>query len=125
MDDGGVAASLSLLQSSGRLRADDQRKSEDRKNSNRGGRLRIGEGEENMLGFFFCVFGSSPQNYINDPPYPLSFQPIFIGKSLFKPPNWSLNFLFFVNFDFSCFFLYFLKMSKININSMRKIMILK
>jgi len=35
--------------------------------------------------------------------------------------TWSLNFFLFVNFDFSYFFLYFLKTSNINIGSMRKI----
>jgi len=35
--------------------------------------------------------------------------------------TWSLNFFLFVNFDFSYFFLYFLKTSNINIGLMRKI----
>jgi len=35
--------------------------------------------------------------------------------------TWSLNFCLFVNFDFSYFFVFFLKTSDINIDSMRKI----
>ena len=66
-------------------------------------------GEEENFRFFRVFFPLCclPPKLQNRPPSPLSFQPIFIGKSLFKPPNWSLNFFFFVNFGFSCFFLYF------------------
>jgi hypothetical protein len=39
---------------------------------------------------------------------------------LLRPQNWFLN-SFFVNFDFSYFFVFFLKTSNINIDSMRKI----
>jgi hypothetical protein len=41
------------------------------------------------------------------PPLSLSFGPIFIGKMLFGPQNWSLNFFSFVNFDFFDFFIFF------------------
>ena len=41
----------------------------------------------------------------------LTLPPIFKipytwAKILFGPPNWSLNFFFFVTFDFSCFFVF-------------------
>jgi hypothetical protein len=39
---------------------------------------------------------------------------------LLGPQNWFLN-SFFINFDFSYFFVFFLKTSNINIYSMRKI----
>jgi hypothetical protein len=68
------------------------------------------------LGFPFFLYFSFKIS-----PLVLSCGPIFIGKILLGPQNWSLNFPFFVNFDFSCFFLYFLKTSNINIDSMRKI----
>jgi hypothetical protein len=44
-----------------------------------------------FLGFPFFVLPLP--NYKMTPP-PLSFQPIFIGKILFRLQNWSLNFLF-------------------------------
>ena len=53
------------------------------------------------LGFFFCFFVFS----FKIAPSPcVSCGPIFIGKMLFGPQNRSLNFSFFVNFDFSCIF---------------------
>ena len=65
-----------------------------------GGLVLVGGEKIRLLGFLFCV--PSPQNYQMPPlPFSLSFQPIFIGEILFKPPNWSLN-LFFL-----FFFLYF------------------
>ena len=65
--------------------------------------------EEIDLGFFFfCFF-----NF---------FLLIFIGKMLLGPQNWSSPFFFFFFCKFwNICFLYFLKMSNININSMRKI----
>ena len=82
---------------------------------------KIGLGK--ILGFFVvCV--ASPL-IAKLPPLSLSFGPIFIGKMLFGPQNWSLNFLSFVNFDFFIF-LYFLKTSNINVDlNEEKSMILK
>jgi hypothetical protein len=66
--------------------------------------------EKSFLGFlFFCVV--SPSNIQNS---------LYIGKILFGPQNWFLNFFFFVNLIFLNFFV-FLKTSNINIDSMRKI----
>jgi len=52
---------------------------------------------------FLCVFLSK----LPPPTFCVSCGPIFIGKMLLGPQNWFLNFPFFVNFDFSCFFLVF------------------
>jgi hypothetical protein len=54
-----------------------------------------------FLGFSFCVVSPNVQNY---PLLFVSCGPIFLGKMLLEPQNWSLNFPFFVNFDFSCIF---------------------
>jgi hypothetical protein len=56
------------------------------------------------LGFFFFFLLSPLFNFKIAPPLCVSCGPIFIGKMLFGPQNWSLNFPFFINFDFSCFF---------------------
>ena len=55
------------------------------------------------------------------PPLNVSLRPVFIGKMLLGFSTWSLNFLLFVNFDFSYFFCIFLKTSNINVDSMKKI----
>jgi len=47
--------------------------------------------------FFFNVSKLPPSSCV-------SCGPIFIGKMLLGPQNWSLNFSFFQNFDFSCIF---------------------
>ena len=65
-----------------------------------------GEGLSGYSGFrfrfFFFVFLFF---LLKLPPSPcVSCGPIFIGKMLFGPQNRSLNFSFFVNFDFSCIF---------------------
>jgi hypothetical protein len=57
------------------------------------------EGEERVLIFrVFCVL-SIVQNC--QLPLCVSCGPIFIGKMLLGPQNWSLNFFFFCKFDFS------------------------
>jgi hypothetical protein len=48
---------------------------------------------------------------------------LYIGKILFGPQNWFLNFLFFKKIWFSLIFFVFLKTSNINVDSMRKIKI--
>jgi len=59
-----------------------------------------------FLGFFlFC--GVSPNYKMLPPPPFVCWRLLFIGKMLLGPQNWSLNFLFFVNFDFSYFFVFF------------------
>ena len=59
--------------------------------------------------FFFCV----------DSPFKILYT---WAKILFVPPNWSLNFLFFVKFDFSCFFfVFFWKRAISTSTQMRKI----
>ena len=75
--------------------------------------------ELSFLGFLFFVL--PPPNVQNCPLCILSCGPIFIGKILFGPQNWSLNFLcffIFINFDFSC--ICFLKTSNINVDSNEK-----
>jgi hypothetical protein len=68
--------------------------------------------------FLCCLF---LQIKISPPPFCLSYGPVFIGKMLHGSQNWSLNFLsFFVNWFF-LIFLYFLKTSNINVDSMKKI----
>jgi hypothetical protein len=92
---------------------------ERRKNKSEGAAAALGEGEERakfFRVFLFCV--ASPLIAKFPPPNVLSCGPIFIGKILLEPQNWSLNF-FFVNFDFS-YFLYFLKTSNINVDSNEK-----
>ena len=41
------------------------------------------------------------------PPLKNQFSMVFIGKLLLGFSTWSLNFFLFVNFDFSCFFVFF------------------
>jgi len=55
------------------------------------------------------------------PPLSVLRGPGFIGKNVARFPNLVPQLLSFCKFDFSYFFLYFLKMSNINVDSMRKI----
>ena len=72
-----------------------------------------------LLGFLFCV--PSPQNYQMNPFLNVLRNPVFIGKMLLGFSTWSLNFFLFVNLIFFLIFLYFLKTSNINVDSIRKI----
>jgi hypothetical protein len=83
---------------------------------------RLQEKGEGLSGFRFRFFFCFCFFSFKIAPSPcVSCGPIFIGKMLFGLQNWSLIFSFFVNFDSSCFFLYFLKTSNINVDLMRKI----
>ena len=57
---------------------------------------------DGFLGFFVVFSGVSKIS----PPLNVLRNPIFIGKMLLGFSTWSLNF-FFVNFDFSYFFVFF------------------
>jgi hypothetical protein len=92
-----------------------------RKKIQGGGRLLSGEGAQKSLAFRVFFFFVLPPLNCKIAPLVLSFGRILIGKMLPGTQNWSLNFFFFVNFDFSCFFLVFFKTSNINVDSKRKI----
>ena len=62
--------------------------------------------------------GGAPLFFCVDSPFKILYT---WAKILFGPPNWSLNFLFFVKFDFSCFFCFFLKRAISTSTQMRKI----
>ena len=56
------------------------------------------------LGFFLLYFSGVSKI---SPPLNVLRNPVFIGKMLLGFSTWSLNFLLFVNFDFSYFFVFF------------------
>ena len=81
----------------------------------------LGKGVKRLMVFFlwFRVFYDSPQLYKIALPLCMWWKLLFIDKNVTRSQTWSLNFFFFVKFDY--YFLYFLKTSIINIDLMRKI----
>ena len=83
--------------------------------------------EKKSSAFFrvFSFFVLPPPKLQNYPlPLVLSFEPIFIVKCC-SDSKLVLQLFFFVNFDFSCFFLYFLKRAISTLTQGKKSRILK